>query len=181
MNVPLNRERSHPDAGSPSLTPLRGAAVHRLDGALDCVSRKVRHLFDWWNAVAGGLPPDWSCFDVTEHRTVVAHLYLVKRRAPADWVFAIRGEAMHEVFPHCKATGPVAEICSPDSALALTSHYERVADTGRCHLVRGTILNDRKDLVDIESIDCPFIDRRAGRSVILGVIERIAIRPPAVA
>jgi len=176
----LSHDRSRPATDSDGLPPLRGADVMRVDGALDCVSRKVRHLYDWWSRAAEGLQlPDWSQFDVTEHKPVVANLYLVKRRGPCDWFFAVRGESAREVFPRSKAKGPVAEMGDPDRALALNSHYEAVAASGRCYMVRGTILNDRQDLVDIESIDCPFIDSKHDRLVILGVIERIAIRPPA--
>jgi hypothetical protein len=155
MNMHLAQDRDIAAAGR-HLPSLMGAAVMRVDGPLECVSKKVRHLFDWWHRAADGLPPpDWKLFDVVEHKAVVANLYLIKRIAPRQWVFTLKGEGVHEIFPRNKATGPVGEL-----------------------LVRGMIVNARKDHVDIESIDCPFIDGRSGRIVILGAIERIEIRHP---
>jgi hypothetical protein len=178
MNMHLAQDRDIAAAGR-HLPSLMGAAVMRVDGPLECVSKKVRHLFDWWYRAADGLPPpDWKLFDVVEHKAVVANLYLIKRMAPRQWVFTLKGEGVHEIFPRNKATGPVGELHDPATTLALTDYYETIAATGCCHLVRGMIVNARKDHVDIESIDCPFIDSRSGRIVILGAIERIAIRHP---
>ena len=178
MNMHLAQDRDLAAAGRhpPS---LMGAAVTRVDGTLECVSKKVRHLYEWWRRTCDGLPPpDWSRFDVVEHKAVVANLDLIKRMAPRHWVFTLKGEGVHEIFPRNKATGPVAVLHDPATALALTDYYDTVVATGCCHLVRGTIVNDRKDNIDIESIDCPFIDSRTGRYVILGAIEHIAIRHP---
>lgn len=128
--------------------------------------------------MAGGEPPpDWSQFDIVEHTPVVANLYLIKRTAPREWTYTLRGEGVHEIFPRDKAAGRVADLHDAKTAAELLDYYETVAATGCCHVVRGTIINDRDDHVDIESIDCPFTDRRHGRHVILGVIERVATRP----
>lgn len=174
MNMHLSQDRDFAERQLPSLS---GASVVRIDGPLTCASRKVRQLHESWQRLADGSPPpDWSRFDVVEHKSIVANLYVIRRAAPGDWSFALKGESAHEIYPREKATGRVIDVHDATTASELIDYYETIAATGCCHFVRGTIVNDRKELVDIESIDCPFVDHRRGQHLILGVIERVATR-----
>lgn len=160
------------------LQPLHGVTVQRLSGSLDCASPKIAYIYDWWRQAAAGGVPDWSQFDVTEHSQVVAYMFLVKRSAPRSWAYTVRGEAIHALFPSFKGANTLEPAGFPDVAHALIGYYEDVSAKGACFLVRGTIVNERGEHVDIESIDCPFYDGTQGRNVILGVAERIATRRP---
>ncbi len=156
---------------------LRGAAVACLTGEVACTSDKIRALYAWWRETGHDMPPSWSRFDVTEHRHVVAHLFLVKRKAPGEWLFTLKGEAVQALLPSGPLPEAIADLADKETSARLTAHYEEVARTGRCHLVRATLANDRGDVFEIESIDCPFIGGAAGGTTILGMLECVAVRP----
>lgn len=170
--------QSHDGPHPRDLQPLHDVTVQRLSGPLDCASPKIGYIYDWWSGAAAGGIPDWSQFDVTEHSRVIANMFLVKRSAPRSWAYTVRGEAVHALFPSFKGANSLEPSEFPDVAHTLIGYYEDVSAMGACYLVRGTIINDRGDHIDIESIDCPFDNGTQGRNVILGVAERIATRRP---
>ncbi|MEZ5669312.1 MAG: hypothetical protein R3F55_18125 [Alphaproteobacteria bacterium] len=156
---------------------LTGAVVSRLDDDIDCTSEKVRYMFEWWRRAAGGLPPYWSQFDITDHPSIIASVFLVKRLAARSWFFTLKGEEVHALFPSAKTPDSIDGKSDSRWAKDLVDYYEEVAATGRCHMVRGTITGLYGEEIDIESIDCPFREGDFGRMAILGVIEKIAVRP----
>lgn len=160
--------------------PIPATTVRRLgiedDDAF--ASDKVRYMYAWWHRAAGGLPPYWSQFDVTDHARIVANAFLVKRLAARSWFFTVKGEAVHALFPSYKTPHEIALREDRESAQALTDYYEEIASCGRCHLVRGILVNDRNEVVEFEAVDCPFREEDSGRIAILGVIEQIRVRPP---
>lgn len=165
--------------GSPqhALPALRGASAERLTGALGCAGTKVRQLYDWWCRAANGQMPLWSQFDVVEHRHMMPNLYLVKRMSPGRWAFSLKGEAVQSILPSGPLPETIGDLDDIEEATQLTAYYEDVARSRQCHLVRGSVVTDRDDTIDIESIDCPFEGGAAGGITILGVLECVAVHP----
>jgi hypothetical protein len=166
-----------PPAATLPLVPMRGTQARYL-GAEQAtfLSAKVRYMYEWWQRAAGGLPPYWSQFDITDHAMIVANTFLVKRLAARSWFYTVKGEAVHELFPTYKTPHEIARRQDRQQAEELIDYYEEVAATGRCHLVSGTIVNDRDQAIEFEAIDCPFREEESGRIAILGVIEQLQVR-----
>lgn len=177
MNTTAHLEQSRP-VKRDAPQPLSGATV-LCQGDIDIdalLSAKVRYVFEWWHRAGGGVLPYWSQFDITEHAKIVANAFLVKRNAAGAWFFVVKGEAVHELFPSHKTPEPIANRQDIKWSADLADYYDQIAATGRCHVVRGTIANERNEMAAFESIDCPFREGALGQVAILGVIEKITAR-----
>jgi hypothetical protein len=141
-------------------------------------AERTRHLYRWWSGFEPG-PPRRKDFDITEHPSLAAHIFVVECRPDGDFIFRLLGD---EVI-HIIGRNRTGEVLKPGAVNEyghnLFDYYTRIARTRRCLLCVGFLKLRDSAVARFESIDCPLTedDGRIGR--IIGVMETLEPLPPA--
>jgi hypothetical protein len=159
-------------------TPYRSSEFHRIVDvdeypvvdATRVDAPMVRDLYAWWSSANGGRPPSRRLFDVTEHRRLVANLFLVERRGDG-FAYRVRGEEVLRLLGG-SARGPAVAAHLPrDYRRLLDDYYRRVLEERICFGCRGTLAFWDRSSVLFESLDCPLTDAEGVPRFVLGVIQ----------
>lgn len=157
---------------------MRTSEFHRIvevdsfpvDGTTRFAAPMVQDLFDWWTAAGAGRAPARHLFDVTDHRRLVANLFLVERRDD-DFVYRVRGEEVLRLLGGQRRGRSVSAHPPDQYQHLLNDYYRRILETGICHGCRGTLAFWDRSNVLFESIDCPLTDADGVPRFVLGVIQ----------
>jgi hypothetical protein len=136
-------------------------------------SNLTRHLHEWWAGVPNG-PPRRKDFDITEHPSLAANIFVVECRPDGDFVFRLLGD---EVI-HIIGRNRTGEVLKPGAVgeygHGLFDYYTRVARIRACMKCIGYLKFQDSNVARFESIDCPLIDDDGSRvSRIIGVMDTL--------
>ena len=137
-------------------------------------SRKVEYLYDWWLSSGGGDKlPLRAMFDITDHRPIVANIFLTEVGPGSDFTFRLMGEQVIQIIGR-NNTGKVLPPGEPgEYGHALHAYYTSIVDQKVCKRCVGSLLFAGKEFKRFESIDCPLSNDGETVSVIIGVMDLI--------
>lgn len=132
---------------------------------------RARALFRWWRDA--GAPPPRSAFDIAAHALSAAHLYLIRRRAPAVFEYRLAGEDAIAIVGR-NGRGHVFDGREQSYRGSFARYLEQVAAGRQPWYCVGEIeLAERPALIPFESLDCPLTGEDGSIAWILGVIEAV--------
>lgn len=135
-------------------------------------SDKVRALHAWWRAAGSGGMPYRRDFDVSNHRDMVSHLFLV-RVVEDGFLFKLTGESAIRLFGHNNTGKTVRADSREDYGHGIYDYYRRVVEQRRCFMCLGTLTANDRVYVNFESLDCPLTDDGHTVSAIIGVVDAV--------
>lgn len=165
------------------------SALHRMygikeipvDGATVFESAKCARLHGWWATCGAEDPPPRTAFDITEHRPIVAHLFLVQKNAEG-FTFKLYGEEAIHILGVNPSGMNVRAFSMERYGYDLEEYYRMVCDSRRCYRCSGRLTMAAREHFRFESVDCPLTDDAGGISHIIGVMDLVErISPPALA
>lgn len=135
------------------------------------LSSKTRQLFDWWNRHSQGGIPRRSSFDVTAHRQLIGHLFLVEVIDRTSFRTKIVGDQASRMVERSRE-GTLLRTDAPDPVLrCLARYYQAVLDRRRPLACTGTIQYADKGVRRFEGIDCRLSRDGSGITALLGVMD----------
>jgi hypothetical protein len=126
--------------------------------ATQFISKKNKHLYDWWRNANGGLIPPRKMFDVTEHKMIVANIFLTEVLPDGDFVFRLFGEGVIQIVGSNRKGELVQKGALGDYGHALYEYYHIVVAGRVCRMCEGSLAFAGRELRKFESIDCPLTD-----------------------
>lgn len=166
--VPANDVRLTPDLGR-----VRGARWRVVDAATRFRSPKTHGLFRWWQGAGGGRPPRRRSFDVTRHAAIIADLYLVRVAEDGSFTFQLQGECVRDLLGPIGTRQRIGPAAEEPSDRDLFDYYRGITVDRRCRLCSGALGPRGRDIVTIESLDCPLTDDGGRVSAILGLLVAV--------
>jgi hypothetical protein len=153
-------------------TPLDGGSGGGSGRDWPFKSKLTRSLWQWWMKAGDGRVPTWSCFDITDHRSLAANIYLIQQVGD-DFQLRLYGEEAIQIIGR-NATG---QVISPTDKGALSEHlhsyFTRVVTSGCGWTCSGSLLFVGREHRRFEAVDVPFIRYGSVPDTILGVIDLI--------
>lgn len=137
------------------------------------LSQKTRHLYDWWIGANGGQIPHRRQFDVTEHRGVVANLFLTEVNGDGEFVFRLLGEEVIQIIGRNTTGETVKRMGRGEYGHALHEYYGSIVQSRQCRKCFGSLAFADKDFRYFESIDCPLVGDDGQVSIIIGVMDLV--------
>lgn len=137
------------------------------------VSKKNKHLYEWWCRANGGLIPSRKMFDVVDHKLIVANLFLTEVLADGDFVFRLFGEGVIQIVGRNRKGELVQKGAAGDYGHALYEYYHNVVAGRICRKCAGSLAFAGRDLRTFESIDCPLTDDSGNVTFIVGVMDLV--------
>jgi hypothetical protein len=135
------------------------------------VSKKNKHLYDWWCRANGGLIPVRKMFDVVEHKMIVANLFLTEVLPDGDFVFRLFGETVIQIVGRNRKGELVQKGAVGEYGHALYEYYHSVVAARVCRVCAGSLAFAGRELRKFESIDCPLTDDAGKVTFIVGVMD----------
>ena len=137
------------------------------------LSAKTRHLYDWWITANGGRMPTRRMFDVTEHRPVVASLFLTEVTHEGEFIFRLLGEEVIQMIGRNPTGETVKRVGNAEYGHALHEYYASIAAARQCRKCFGSLAFADKDFRYFESIDCPLSSDGERVDFIVGVMDLV--------
>jgi hypothetical protein len=137
------------------------------------LSAKTRHLYDWWVGANGGRMPTRRMFDVTEHRPIVASLFLTEVTREGEFVFRLLGEEVIQMIGRNPTGETVKRIGNTDYGHALHEYYASIVAAKACRKCFGSLAFADKDFRYFESIDCPLSSDGLRIDYIVGAMDLV--------
>ena len=137
------------------------------------LSAKTRHLYEWWARVNSGRMPTRRMFDVTEHRPVVASLFLTEVASDGEFVFRLLGEDVIQMIGRNPTGETVKRVGNTEYGHALHEYYQSIAAARACRKCFGSLAFADKDFRYFESIDAPLVDENGRVAIIIGVMDLV--------
>lgn len=135
------------------------------------VSKKNKHLYDWWCRVNGGKIPLRRMFDVVDHKMIIPNLFLTEVLPDGDFVFRLFGETVIQLVGRNRKGELVQKGEVGEYGHALYEYYHSVVAGRVCRLCLGSLAFAGRDLRKFESIDCPLTDEGGNITFIVGVMD----------
>lgn len=135
----------------------------------------VAALHRWWadQLAATGKIPQRSAFDITAHRALAPHLFLVDTPADGQYGFRLLGEVVVEMTGRNITHMPVTTFSPIEYGHDLYTYYREIVRTGRCSMCRGSLAFAGKDYRNFESIDCPLAGEDGRVFQIIGAMDYV--------
>jgi hypothetical protein len=137
------------------------------------LSAKTKHLYDWWLGAGGGRMPTKRMFDVTEHRPIVASLFLTEATHDGEFVFRLLGEDVIQMIGRNPSGEAVKRFGNAEYGHALHEYYTSIAAAKECRKCFGSLAFADKDFRYFESIDCPLSNDGERVDYIVGVMDLV--------
>lgn len=159
---------------TPSLTRILDVVESPIEAGTNFESKKVRGLYDWWMSANGGQMPARGLFDVVEHKSVVANLFVVDVLPGGEFLFRLTGEDVIQILGRNRKGESVKRSAAGEYGHELAAYYESVVAQRVCRKCTGSLVFATRGLRRFESIDCPLGDEGNDRvSAIIGVMDLI--------
>ncbi|MBX6324262.1 MAG: PAS domain-containing protein [Rhodospirillaceae bacterium] len=137
------------------------------------LSAKTRRLYEWWAGANGGRMPTRRMFDVTEHRAIVASLFLTEVTREGEFVFRLLGEEVIQMIGRNPTGDVVKRIGSAAYGHALHEYYRSIVASRECRKCFGSLAFADKDFRYFESIDCPLSNDGLRVDYIVGAMDLV--------
>jgi hypothetical protein len=137
------------------------------------LSQKTKHLYAWWVAAGGGRIPNRRQFDVTDHRSIVANLFLTDVTAEGEFVFRLLGEDVIQIIGRNTTGEAVKRVGRGEYGHALHQYYESIVQSRQCRKCFGSLAFADKDFRYFESIDCPLAGDDGRVNAIIGAMDLV--------
>lgn len=154
------------------LTRIYDIVEATVDETTEFLSAKVRHLHRWWASASGGRMPKRKLFDILDHRTIVANLFVTDVLSTGEFQFRIFGEEVIRIVGRNRTGEVVKRADKGEYGHELYEYYRGVVTHRVCRKCNGTLKFAIGGARRFESIDCPLADESAeGVSAIIGVMD----------
>jgi hypothetical protein len=162
-------------------TPAPRSALHRLYNIEESVvgahtrfaSPLTRQLHDWWIGANGGRVPLKRQFDITEHPSIAANIFLTDLTPDGEFRFKLLGEHVISMIGANRTGMRVRNGTEADFGHALDEYYWSILRERQCKLCLGTMAFADKDYWRFESLDCPLSSDGERIDYIIGVMDII--------
>ena len=165
-----------------TFTSTRASQLHRI---FDIEERIVgqstafltpmtRYLHMWWVRSNGGRLPLKRQWDVTEHRPIIANLFLTELMPDGEFRFKLIGEDVIKMLGVNNTGKVVKNAHRADYGHALDEYYRSIVRDPVCKLCRGSLAFAERDFCRFESIDCPLSSDGERVDLVIGVMARVA-------
>ncbi len=143
-----------------------------VDAATTFRGALSRHLHDWWAGYKNG-PPRRKDFDITEHASLAANIFIVECRTDGNFAFRLLGdEAIHII-----GRNRTGEVLKPGAVgeygHEIFEYYARIARSRACMKCVGYLKFQDSNVARFESIDCPLVDDEGKVTRIIGIMETL--------
>lgn len=134
-----------------------------------------RNLYDWWIAQADpdlhGTP--WSSFDIVDHHSVMAHLYLVAVHGRgASFEYTLHGEFPKRLFlGRCWIKQHLTAAGDHPIKTRLYHYYLASMADRQPRLSYGHVYSDGGQVKEFESIDLPLVNADGDVIRFIGAID----------
>ncbi len=156
------------------LTRIFDVAETDADASTPFVSKRVRQLYDWWAGANGGQMPPKRMFDVIDHRSIVANLFLTEVTPNGDFVFKLLGEEVIQIIGRNRTGETVPRVATGEYGHELYEYYRSVAAGRVCRKCTGSLVFATRGFRRFESIDCPLAADEGDKvAMIIGVMDLI--------
>jgi hypothetical protein len=143
-----------------------------VDDTTEFLSSKVKHLYCWWAAANGGCMPRRRSFDILDHRSIVASLFVTDVLPTGEFQFRIFGEDVIRIIGRNRTGETVRHADKGEYGHELYEYYRTVVAGRVCRKCNGTLKFAIGGARRFESIDCPLADERGEQvSTIIGVMD----------
>jgi hypothetical protein len=142
-----------------------------VDAATPFASAKTRQLHEWWLGANGGRMPSKRVFDVTQHRSIVANLFLIEVAPDGQFIFRLLGEEVIKMIGANPVGQTVKQSGQAEYGHALDEYYRSVARAGGCRRCFGSLATGGQGYRDFESVDCPLSSDGRRVDYIVGVMD----------
>ena len=156
----------------PNLTRIYDIVEANVDDETEFLSQKVKHLYRWWVMTNDGRMPKRKMFDILDHRSIVANLFVTDVLPGGEFQFRILGEDVIRIIGRNRTGETVTHRNKGEYGHELYEYYRTVAANRVCRKCIGTLMFAIGGARRFESIDCPLVDDDADRvSTIIGVMD----------
>jgi len=134
-------------------------------------SPKAKYIYDWWREAGRGGLPLRRDFDIVDHRSIVANVFLTEVGPGQDFTFRLLGEEVIQIVGR-NNTGQILRPGEPgEYGHLLHAYYTSIVAEKVCKRCRGSLLFAGKEFKRFESIDCPLSNDGQSVAVIIGVMD----------
>jgi hypothetical protein len=154
------------------LTRIYDIADANVDASTEFLSAKVEHLYRWWALADGGRMPTRKMFDILDHRSIVANLFVTDVLPSGEFQFRILGEEVIRIIGRNRTGETVTHKNKGEYGHELYEYYRMIAANRVCRKCTGTLMFAIGGARRFESIDCPLADDSADAvGAIIGVMD----------
>jgi hypothetical protein len=154
------------------LTRIYDIVETNVDNATEFLSSRVKHLYRWWALANEGRMPKRKMFDILDHRSIVANLFVVDVLPSREFQFRILGEEVIRIIGRNRTGETVTHKSKGEYGHELYEYYRTVAANRLCRKCTGTLMFAIGGARRFESIDCPLADDNADTvAAIIGVMD----------
>ena len=154
------------------LTRIYDIVDATIDESTEFLSSKVKHLYRWWALANNGRMPTRKMFDILEHRSVVANLFVTDVLPSGEFQFRILGEEVIRIIGRNRTGETVTHKNKGEYGHELYEYYRMVVANRLCRKCSGTLMFAIGGARRFESIDCPLADDNADTvCAIIGVMD----------
>jgi hypothetical protein len=156
----------------PELTRIYEIVEANVDESTDFLSAKAKHLYRWWALANDGKMPKRRMFDILDHRSVVANLFVADVLPTGEFQFRILGEEVIRIIGRNRTGEMVTHKNKGEYGHELYEYYRTVVANRLCRKCTGTLMFAIGGARRFESIDCPLADDNSDAvSAIIGVMD----------
>lgn len=154
------------------LTRIYDIVETTVDDSTEFVSPKAKHLYRWWALANEGRMPLRKMFDILDHRSIVANLFVTDVLPTGEFQFRILGEEVIRIIGRNRTGETVPHSNKGEYGHEIYAYYRGVAESRSCRKCTGTLKFSIGGARRFESIDCPLADD-SGDAVctIIGVMD----------
>src|SRR5580765_1460276 len=137
----------------PTFTSTRTSQLHRIfdieesevgqDTAF--LSPMARYLYTWWTRSNGGRLPLKRQWDVTEHRPIIANLFLTEIMPDGEFRFKLIGAKVIKMLGVNNTGKVVKDVHRAEYGHALDEYYRSIVRNPVCKLCRGSLAFAERD------------------------------------
>ena len=154
------------------LTRIFDIAEANVDESTEFLSAKVKHLYRWWAVANEGRMPKRKMFDIIDHRSVVANLFVADVLSTGEFQFRILGEEVIRIIGRNRTGETVTHKNKGEYGHELYEYYRTVVANRLCRKCSGTLMFAIGGARRFESIDCPLADDNSDDvCAIIGVMD----------
>jgi hypothetical protein len=140
------------------LTRILDIAEANVDESTEFLSAKVKHLYRWWALANEGRMPKRKMFDIIDHRSIVANLFVAEVLPTGEFQFRILGEEVIRIIGRNRTGETVTHKNKGEYGHELYEYYRTVVANRLCRKCSGTLMFAIGGARRFESIDCPLAD-----------------------
>ncbi|WP_169545437.1 PAS domain-containing protein [Sneathiella aquimaris] len=136
------------------------------------VSPLPRRLFEWWAGFAPALPSRTD-FDITQHRSLPANIFLIEVLGPGHFLYRLHGDTVADLIGRRTLNHEFSDENGSLDDRLLAKHMRRVATEKVAYQCFGDLAILDKEFINFESVDCPLENEDGIVTHILGVFAEV--------